>query len=627
MDNSQNTIELNGHSLTIGDVVRCARPVNNAPYPTVELNRESLQKIVDVRRYIQEKWLDDDKTPPIYGFNTGVGSLKGVRIDRDQIAEFQRRYIKSHSAGVGEPYDVDVLRAAILLRINSFMIGKSGVRLELVEKLTELLNNRIHPCVPQRGSLGASGDLAPLAHVGSVLIGEPEARILIREIGINRAIALKHCRAVMVDEDGRTITLEQYEALPDFRARNRVKVTQFSVPGSSSPFTTIDLQAKEAMALTNGATFILGVAVLALYDADHLLKVADAGGALSLEATLGELDAFDARLNGARENKGQILTAENLRRATAGSARVIAMADKSRELYADPDKRAQTARGTYHKAAEEPYHNGVARTSERLRTLWSTDISYVFRVQDRYSFRCIPQVHGASKEAFAYAKAVLEREMNAVTDNPVVVDDGAGGYLAVSGGNFHGQPLAIPLDALSIAMAEIANISERRIFALVNDDLSYGLPGELSGANKDKRGLNSGFMIAQYTAAALVSENKVLAHPSSVDSITSSGNQEDHVSMGGFSARKLAKIITNVRYVLAIELMCAVQGVQLTSAALPRERFALGGLTGKIYDLLEQQFGAMVDDEYLNERMEAMNEVLNNDARFRQAIDELGVLP
>ena len=620
MTNVSNNIAINGRDLTLEQIVQCAR--HSA---VVTPGADQMQTIREVRSYIEREWLDDESTPPIYGFNTGVGSLKGMRIDRDKIAEYQRRYIKSHAAGVGEAYPVEVVRAALLLRVNSFLIGKSGVRAELVEKLTELLNNNIHPAVPQRGSLGASGDLAPLAHVGSILIGEPEAKVIVAENGVERHVPLKQLSAVIVAEDDTEISLEAYNALPTSKERNVYRVRQFSLGGHT--FVTLPLAAKEAMALTNGATFILAVACLALYDAEHLLRLADACGALSLEAKLGELDAFDVQLNGARENKGQILTAANIRAATNGSNRVITMAEKSRELYADADKRAATARGTFHKAAANPYPNGTAAASDRLRTLWNDDKSYVFRVQDRYSFRCIPQVHGASKEAFAYAKAIIEREMNAVTDNPVVVDDGAGGYKAVSGGNFHGQPLAIPLDALAIAMAEIANISERRIFALVNDDLSYGLPGELSGANRDKRGLNSGFMIAQYTAAALVSENKVLAHPSSVDSITSSGNQEDHVSMGGFSARKLTKILTNVRYVLAIEMMCAVQGLQLTSAVLPPAEFPLGSISGAIFSRLAGRFPAMTDDEYLHERMEAMHDVVATDEQLKQALDGLGVLP
>ena len=406
-----------------------------------------------------------------YGINTGFGKLASVRISPDQVRQLQLNLVRSHACGVGAALSEPETRAMILLRANALAKGLSGVRPIIVETLCEMLNRRVHPIIPSQGSVGASGDLAPLAHLALVTIGEGQA-------------------------------LAGGESLPGIEAMRRAKIAPLA------------LEAKEGLSLLNGTQGMLALLCLALYDTQTLIDTADVAAALSLDALRGSPAAFDERVMQARPYAGAALTARNLARLIQGS--------QIRES---------------HRSAEKDS-----------------------RVQDAYSLRCTPQVHGAIRDALAQARAIALVELNSATDNPLVfARAGAKGEGdVVSGGNFHGQPLAMAADQVAVALATLGGISERRIDQMTNP-LTSLLPAFLS----PDAGLNSGFMIAQVTAAALASENKALATPHSVDSITTSGNQEDYVSMGMSGARRLRSMLINSRNILAIELLCACQGIDL----------------------------------------------------------------
>jgi histidine ammonia-lyase len=433
----------------------------------VEIGERARAQMALARAVVDHVVAAGDAAPAVYGVNTGFGALAEVRISAAQVAQLQKNLVRSHAAGVGEPLPRDAVRAMMLLRAAVLATGRSGARVACCERLCELLAAGIHPRIPARGSVGASGDLAPLAHLALGMIGEGEVEY-------------------------------QGAWLPAADALRRAKLAP------------LELEAKEGLTLLNGTQHMTAVGGLAVLDAELTARTADVAGALSLEALKGTARAFDPRVVAARPHPGQIEVARVLRELLAGSA----IADSHKDCG---------------------------------------------KVQDPYSLRCMPQVHGASRDVLAFARTVLEREAASSTDNPLVfITDDADGEM-ISGGNFHGQPVALALDAAAIAVAELANISERRIEQLVNPHLSSGLPPFLAPDS----GLNSGFMIAQVSAAALVSENKVLAHPASVDSIPSSAGREDHVSMGATSALKLAHIHDHVRTVLAIELLCAAQGIDL----------------------------------------------------------------
>jgi histidine ammonia-lyase len=403
-----------------------------------------------------------------YAITTGVGKLSDVRIAGDQIRELQVNLIRSHAVGVGSPLSVAETRAMMLLRANSLAKGNSGVRAVAIDTLCEMLNRGVTPVVPSQGSVGASGDLAPLAHLALVLIGEGEC------------------------VDDKAVRVPSSDALQ----RAQIK--------------PIVLESKEAISLINGTQAMLAVGTLALLAADTLIDSADVLGGLCCDALKGTDTAFDERIHNARPHSGQMKTAANLRRMLEGS--------QIRESHRECG-----------------------------------------RVQDAYSLRCIPQVHGAVRDTLEHCRRVFEIEANSAVDNPLVfiTDQKNAEGDVISGGNFHGEPLAFALDFLAIALSALAGISERRIERLVNPALSEGLPPFLApGA-----GLNSGFMLPQVTAAALVSENKVLAHPASVDSITTSGNKEDYVSMGMTAATKLTRVVENTRNVLAIEAMAVAQAL------------------------------------------------------------------
>jgi histidine ammonia-lyase len=466
-------LHINGNDLALEAVREVAverRPVLLDP---------DAREAVDRARAVVDALVAENKVS--YAITTGVGKLSDVRIAGEQIRELQVNLVRSHAAGVGEPLSIAEARAMMLLRANSLSKGHSGVHAALIDTLCEMLNRGVTPLVPSQGSVGASGDLAPLAHLALAMIGEGEC----------------------FDEKG--VRIGSAEAL----RRAQIK--------------PLVLEAKEAVSLINGTQAMLAVGVLALLAAETLVDSADVIGALTLDALRGTDAAFDERIHKARPHTGQITSAANLRRMLEGS--------QLRESHRDCS-----------------------------------------RVQDAYSLRCMPQVHGAVRDTLTHCREVMETEVNSAVDNPLVFPghlgtaalgrpaerrsaEGSGDVL--SGGNFHGQPVAFVLDFLGIALSALAGISERRLERLVNPSLNEGLPPFLAAG----AGLNSGFMMAQVAAAALVSENKVLAHPASVDSITTSGNKEDYVSMGMTASLKLKRIVENTRNAMAIEAMAAAQAL------------------------------------------------------------------
>lgn len=450
-----NHVVIDGQGLTIEKAVAVAR--FNA---TVEVAAHAVEAMAKSRALVV-KILDENRVA--YGISTGFGEFSKISIGTEQSGKLQENLILSHCVAVGEPLKDEVVRAMMLLRANALCNGNSGIRPEIVLALVEMLNRHVHPVIPEKGSLGASGDLAPLSHMVLPLLGKGEVFYNNMRMSGGEAMRLAGIQ-------------------------------------------TFSLCAKEGLALINGTQCMTAVGLLSCYDAIRLAKTADITASLTMEALTALKNAFEPRVVGVRPHAGQQLSAKNIRLLTDNSP----LLDASQQL----------------------------------------------RVQDAYAIRCLPQVHGACRDAIAHVKKVLEVEMNSVTDNPLLfLEDES----VISGGNFHGEPVALVMDYLGIAVSELANISERRMERLVNPALSNGLPAFLT----PNGGINSGYMICQYSAASLVSENKVLAHPASVDSIPSSANQEDHVSMGTTAARKSAWIVENAFSVLAFELMAAIQGIEL----------------------------------------------------------------
>ena len=447
---------LDGRSLSLEDVRRVAL----GPETKVGLSKEAAARMADSRGFIERLVSSGE---PVYGVTTGFGRLADVTIPPEHRTTLQHNLVRSHASGMGEPMDREVVRALILLRANALARGHSGCRVVLVERLLGLLNAGIHPRVPEFGSVGASGDLAPLAHVALALLGEGPA------------------------EKGGT----------------EYPVADLLAEAGIEPVT---LGSKEGLALINGTQATTGMGVLALLAAERAVETAEVAGAMSLDALLGTPEPFREEIQDARPHAGQARSAARLRALLAGS--------QIRESHREGDP----------------------------------------RVQDAYSLRCMPQVHGAAREALAYVRGILEIEANSATDNPLVFPEAG---VVVSGGNFHAQIVSQALDLLAIVAADLASISERRVERLLNPDLSMGLPAFLTS----RAGLESGFMIAQVTAVDLLAEMRILSHPASVDSVTTSANQEDHVSMGLAAARKVRRSVACLERVLATELMCAAQGI------------------------------------------------------------------
>lgn len=492
---------LDGEHLTIPQVVAVAR--HGA---TVRLSPICHQKIQRSRALV-EKILDEDRR--VYGISTGFGEFSKVSIGPEQSAQLQENLILSHCVAVGEPLREDVVRAMMLLRANALCKGFSGIRQELIECLIAMLNAGVTPVVPQQGSLGASGDLAPLSHMALVMLGRGEA------------------------------------FYKGERLSGKEAMEQAGLP-------TWHLLAKEGLALINGTQCMTAIGALAWYDLYEGLFLADVTASMTVEALHGLTSAYDPRIHMVRPHPGQMQTAANLRLLLHDS-----------------------------------------KVMERSRDL---------RVQDAYALRCIPQVHGAVRDTVAYAQGVIETELNSVTDNPILFPEDES---VISGGNFHGEPMALVFDFLGIAASELANISERRLERLVNPALSNGLPAFLT----PQGGLNSGYMICQYSAASIVSENKIHGHPASVDSIPSSANQEDHVSMGTTAARKLGVIVNNLYSVLAFELMGAVQAVELR-----QEQEEVSPVHRTLFKLVREQVPFMAEDHELRVDIAAMNRLVRSGA-------------
>lgn len=558
-------VVLDGFSLGRGQVSEVSR-IGSDGFAHVTLDPAARAHIREVRETIDREWLRG-RSRPIYGFNTGVGVLKDRQVPGERLDDFQKRYIDTHCVGVGRPFDEETVRAAILVRSNSLASGHSGVRPELVEGLLGLLNRGIHPAVPEIGSLGASGDLAQLAHVGAVLTGEPEAQILM---------------------EGSIVRLRDLD--PSLRP---------------DPMT---LAPKEAMALTNGTSFMLGLLVLVTLDAELLLRQADVVAALSVEAVLGEEDAFDSRLQVIRPHPGQEASARNFRRLFRGGEST------------GEDLRLEYLKRKIGDEVERLHEQAIAEEIDPAALLrYRIAVEHLPRVQDAYSLRCAPQVHGASRDALDHVVSVVNRELNAVTDNPLIFREGDG-YRPLSGGNFHGQPLALAADYACLAMAELGSISERRLYRLLNSDLSYGLPPNLTGGEP---GINTGLMIAQYTAAALVSESKGLSHPAVVDSIPSSGDQEDHVSMGLWAARKARMVLENSRRVLSLELLAAAQGLDLQERVLGRTR-RLSPALQAARKAVRERVAVLQEDRYLPPDLESVHSILRGEDFLRPVEESLG---
>lgn len=428
---------------------------------TVDLTEESYKRIDECRAIVDAIV---EKEEVRYGITTGFGKFSDVSIKKEDTRRLQEFIVLSHSVGVGDPLSIDIVRGMMLLKFHSFATGFSGIRPVIAHTLRDMLNNGVTPVVPEKGSVGASGDLAPLSHMALVMMGRGEAFYNGERMFGGDAMKKAGVNPVVFEE-------------------------------------------KEGLAVLNGTQTMTSLLASAMIKAENIMKNFEISGAVTIEALRGTAAAFDERVHMARPHKGQLNTALNYRNMLAGSK--------------------------------------IAESHKECR-----------KVQDAYSLRCIPQVHGAVKDTFNHVKSVLLIEMNSVTDNPLVFPDKQD---VISGGNFHGEPLAFVADFMGIAISELANISERRIEYMLDATTSDGLPPFLT----EEGGLNSGYMMAQVTAAALVSENKTLAHPSSVDSIPTSANKEDHVSMGTFACRKLHDILFNVKNVLSIEMLCAVQGLDL----------------------------------------------------------------
>ncbi len=491
-------IIIDGENLTIEQVVSVARGGAK-----IKLSRDAEQKVLRGREVVR-KAIDQKRV--VYGITTGFGAFSDVFISEKKARLLQKNILMSHATGVGKPLEEEIVRAIMLIRINTLAKGHSGIRLKTIQTLVKMLNQGIHPVVPEKGSVGASGDLAPLAHLSLVIIGKGNA--------IYKGLKMTGKGAM-----------------------SRGKVA------------TLELEEGEGLALINGTQVMTGIGALTVYDSINLVKTADIAAGMSLEVLMGSNIELDQKIQKVRPHRGQTISAGNLRRITRNSGIISSHKDCS-------------------------------------------------RVQDAYTLRCTPQVHGASGDALDYVKGIIDVEMNSATDNPLIFPE----YDQIlSGGNFHGQPVALALDFLAIALSEMANISERRTERLVNPQLS-GLPAFLV----KEGGLNSGFMIAQYTAAALVSENKVLSHPASVDSIPTSANKEDHVSMGTISARKCREVLFNAENVLSIELLCAAQALDLLT------NLKQGKGTMEAYRTIRRNIPHLKKDRIIHKDIERMYELVHH---------------
>jgi histidine ammonia-lyase len=505
-------VTLDGEHLTLEDVFEVAR--NGAK---VRISSAVGKKMKRSRDFVEKSLRDGEK---IYGVTTGFGFLSDQLINPSQIEALQRNLIRSHSVGVGPLFDEETTRAIMMLRANVLAMGYSGVRIEVLKRLVEMINKRVHPLIPEQGSVGASGDLAPLAHLASVLMGEGEAIL-----------------------------------------EGKVMAGKRAMEKAGIPILT--LKAKEGLSLINGTQVMTAVGLLALLRAERLCKVADIIGACTLDALKGTLSAFDPDIQKVRPYPGQLAVSENFRKL---------------------GKRSEIAE------------------SHR----------FCPRIQDAYSLRCIPQVHGAVRDALSFVRKTLEIEVNSATDNPLIFADQG---KIVNCGNFHGEPVAFALDLLGIVIAELGGISERRIEKLINPALSC-LPAFLTSEG----GLHSGLMMVQVSAAALASENKVLAHPASVDSIPTSADKEDHVSMGTIAARKCRDIVNHVEHILAMELLCATQGLEFLLPLQP------GAGIKEAYRVVREEVPPIKGDRRFSEDIKKIQRMIESGNLLNRVQSAVGTL-
>jgi histidine ammonia-lyase len=494
-------IYLDKQPITIEDFVSVARD-----RVEVKFSREAVTRVENTSGLIS-KWINEKKV--IYGITTGIGAMCNITISAKDARMLQENILMSHAAGIGAPFAEDVVRTIMALRVHDLSMGYSACRVETIRYLLDFLNKGVIPIVPEKGSVGASGDLAPTAHLGLVLIGKGEA-------------------------------VFHGERLSGAEVLNRIGLPP------------LRLEPGEGLALINGTQVMTAIGVLVVHDAVRLSKIADIACAMTLEVLMGSNSEFDPLIHQVRPHPGQVITADNMRRLTAES-----------EIIAS--------------------HEGCAR------------------IQDAYTLRCSPQIHGAGKDAVAHARRVIDIEINSSTTNPLIFPEIEDIRL---GGNFHGQPVAMAADYLSMGLAEFGSVSERRIERMVNPQLS-----ELPAFLVKNGGLNSGYMIGQYVAAALVSENKVLAHPACVDSIPTSANKEDHVSMGSIAMRQTREILTNVENIIAIELLCAAQAYDLLTENKPMK----GGLgTREAYNVIRQHVPYMAEDRELYIDIESIVKIMRS---------------
>ncbi len=525
---SQQTLLLDGQTLTIEDVVAVAY-AQPAHYQ-FGLSPEAQRRVARARQAVED-FVAQRRV--VYGITTGFGAFCNRVIDREQTAQLQRNIVMSHAVGVGRPLETPVVRAMMLIRANTLARGHSGCRQAVIDLLLRMLERGVHPVIPRQGSLGASGDLAPLAHIALVLIGLGEAELGGRIMPGDAALA-------------------------------------------AAGLAPLELQAKEGLALTNGTALMAALGALAVVEAENAAAVADMAGCLSLEALHGTPAAFDPRLQAVRPHPRAVECAASLRGLLAGST-----------FVRDVGQLAAPAEG-----------------------------DDIIEPQDPYTLRCIPQVHGACHDAVKYARWVVEIELNAATDNPLIfVDEASGEVDVISGGNFHGEPLAIAFDYLSLAMTELGNMAERRLTRLTDGASNRRvLPDFLTRQG----GLHSGLMLVQYTAAALASENKSLAHPASADTIPTSANWEDHVSNGPIAARQARRVLRNVETILAIELLAAAQGIDFRREVMPGAQ--LGAGTAVAYHMIRQRVPFLQQDAVLYPYIEAMRDLVASGA-LRDAVD------
>ncbi|RDJ26799.1 aromatic amino acid lyase [Bosea caraganae] len=526
-------VSIDGRTLKGKQVLKVARPGPSGRYEKASLAPAARERIAATRAHIDAHFMTDD-APFMYSFNTGVGLFKDQRVLMSEMTEYQRKSVYAHATGIGEPFAEDVTRATMLLRANAFASNYSGPRVELVERLLACLNAGVHPVIPQKGSVGASGDLAPLAHMSAAVCGFDEAEAVYKGKRMKARDALAKA--------GLT---------PEFA-----------------------LGAKDASALINGSTVSLALGVLASEDAKRLVKAADVAMALSLEAMRGELAAFDPRVHAARPHPGQGLVARNIVKITQGSKRCSAS------------------------ARETIYPDEIGRTAGKPPAP---------RVQDVYSLRCTPQVHGPAREALDYVSRIIATETNSATDNPLIFEE-SGSYTVISGGHFHGQYVAQAMDLLAMAMTDLGSICERRLARLVDPTLSYGLPRNLLAG---KRGLNTGFATVQCSMSALVMENRTLSGPGSVDSIPGKSNAEDHVSNSTWCGRKARTVVENTEMIIAMEILMACQALSLIAETA--KDHPLGKGTQAAFEALRETIPPALDGDrwYASEMNQAIELVRN----------------